>query len=365
MESKNRRQYMAIGGSIRHRAISLIEGVLYLVVALAIIVGGIVFFQQANFNRQVNSVAGMMTGVSSYLIATTQNVSMTRADSDFTWGDATTYAIKSGAVQSDMVDQAQGMPDRDVIRTPWGGIVTLEEAAVTIDGRRMPIIALRINDVPTGACMRLGHKNSNGTSNIGGRVFALGVEENGFSGDNLDWASGDLRYMARTGEDTDLAALADACADGERDLVVFYEVSGTPDTLPVRYGATDVSDGGTDTEGGNPDGSDGGTDTGGGDPDGSGGGKDQLWCAPSDWVWTGSSYIVPGLTFFHKESHHSGPGARKKAINKPGSTSVVQVPNFSAIDVFGEYAGPVRVYHYWKYTMHLAPGVTTAPDPSC
>jgi len=99
MESKNRRQYMAIGGSIRHRAISLIEGVLYLVVALAIIVGGIVFFQQANFNRQVNSVAGMMTGVSSYLIATTQNVSMTRADSDFTWGDATTYAIKSGAVQ--------------------------------------------------------------------------------------------------------------------------------------------------------------------------------------------------------------------------------------------------------------------------
>lgn len=38
----------------RERGISLIEGILYLVVALAIIIGGIIFFQQAQLANRVS-----------------------------------------------------------------------------------------------------------------------------------------------------------------------------------------------------------------------------------------------------------------------------------------------------------------------
>ncbi len=220
-------------GRLRKRAISLIEGVLYLVIALAVIVGGIVFFQQASFNRQVNSVAAMMTSVSTYVVYRTKQSSMTKSDPDFTVGDATGWAIKSGAVQADMIDEAKDLANTDAIRMPWGGLVTFYEATVTVNGARTPVVAARMNDVPTGACMRLGHKNAVGDTLIGGRVFALGVEENNVQEDDLAWTSGDVLYMATAGQDTNMADLAAACQDAKRDLVVYYEVAGIPDTLPV------------------------------------------------------------------------------------------------------------------------------------
>lgn len=244
-------------GGMRKRAISLIEGVLYLVIALAIIVGGTLFFQQASFNRQVNATAGMMTSVSTYVVARTKDSSQTRSDTNFESGDATTWAIKSGAVQADMIDEVNDFLQSEAIRLPWGGLVTFYEAATYVQGHRTPIIAARMNDLPTGACMRLGHKNQVGDTMIGGRVFALGVEENDFHEDDLAWTSGDVRYMAWDGEETNMADLADACEGGKRDLVVYYEVSGIPETLPVMDGG------------------------GGGFPDlGGGGGPDE--CLPGD-----------------------------------------------------------------------------------
>ena len=232
-------------GCMRKRAISLIEGVLYLVVALAIIVGGTLFFQQASFNRQVNATAAMMTSVSTYIVARTKDSSQTRSDTNFETGDATTWAIKSGAVQADMIDEVNDFLQTEAIRLPWGGLVTFYEAATYVDGHRTPVIAARMNDMPTGACMRLGHKNQVGDTMIGGRVFALGVEENDFHEDDLAWTSGEIRYIARAGEQTDMASLAVACEGGKRDLVVYYEVAGIPDALPTM--------GGGDSGGGLPD----------------------------------------------------------------------------------------------------------------
>lgn len=368
-----------IGELLRKRAISLIEGVLYLVVALAIIVGGIVFFQQANFNRQVNSVAGMMTSVSSYLLAQTKEVSNTSADSEFVTGDATTYAIRSGAIQSDMVDRAQGAPDTEVIRMPWGGIVTLQEAAARHNGRRMPVIAMRMNDLPTGACMRLGHKNANGTSMIGGRVFALGVEENNIHDDNLDWVSGDLRYIARAGEDTDMAALAEACKGGERDLIAFYDVSGVPDDLPAVYDVSDPdgdgeipnnnpdSDSNTGgDEGGSDGGGDGSGDGSGGDGDGSGGGTGgdgDAFCPPSNWSWNAarSEYTVPGIQLFHKDSRH---GNTVVSLNDPGTTTKLRVPAVSTSDLF-EFSRSRGSRTYWNFVRHIERGDLVPPGDNC
>jgi hypothetical protein len=239
------------GDGIRKRAISLIEGVLYLVVALAIIVGGTLFFQQASFNRQVNATAGMMTSVSTYVVARTKDSSMTRSDQNFETGDATTWAIKSGAVQADMIDEVNDFIQAEAIRLPWGGLVTFYEAATYVKGHRTPIIAARMNDMPPGACMRLGHKNEVGDTMIGGRVFALAVEENDFHEDDLGWTSGDVRYMAGKGVATNMSLLAEACEGGKRDLVVYYEVAGAPDTLPTIGG--DADDGGFPDLGGGGD----------------------------------------------------------------------------------------------------------------
>ncbi len=348
---------------LRKRAISLIEGVLYLVVALAIIIGGIVFFQQANFNRQVNSVAGMMTSVSSYLIASTKNVSRTRADSNFKAGDSTSYVIKSGNIQSDMVDKAKGAPDTDVIRSPWGGVVTLREAAATIGGNRAPIVAARLNDLPVGACMRLGSKNKNGISMIGGNVFALGVEENNLHEDNLDWVSGEVRYMAKAGEDTDMAALAAACKGGTRDLVIYYEISGVPDTLPDMTGGGSGA-GGSGTGGDGTGGSGTGGDGAGGSGDG--GGVVVGFCPPPDWSWNAarSEYTFPGIGLYHQNNRH---GALILAFSDPASTASVRVPASQTGDFFTFSHRDKTYTHrtYWRFSRHVERGDLTAPDPNC
>lgn len=213
----------------RKRAISLIEAVLYLVIALAIIIGGTVFFQQASFNRQVNATAGMMTSVSSYIVARTRETSETRSDPDFESGDATNWAIKSGAVQIDMIDGIEGSVQSEGIRLPWGGLVTFYEAASTSNGNRFPVIAARINDLPPSACMKLGQKNEVGDSMIGGSILALGVEENDYHDDNPNWTTGGILYMAAINEKTDMVALAEACKGGKRDIVAYYQVYGIPD----------------------------------------------------------------------------------------------------------------------------------------
>lgn len=339
---------VTLGNAARRRAISLIEGVLYLVLALAIIVGGIVFFQQANFNRQVNSVAGMMTSVSSYLIATTKNASRTHADSDFTTGDSTTFAIKSGAIQSDMVDHANNHDAIEVIRSPWGGIVTLREAAASVDGHRTPIVAARLNDLPVGACMRLGHKNSNGTSPIGGSVFALGVEENNITNDNLDWTSGEVLYMANAGEDTDMAALAAACKGGTRDLVIYYDVAGVPETIPSMAGD------GTGA---------GGAGTGDGSCDGSTA-RDPS-CPPEDWVWNpdAKTYTFKGMGLYHRDSRH---GATQVSFIDPENTVTIGVPASQDGDIFSfSYSPATSSKTYWTFMMHISRGDLTPPGPTC
>ncbi|CAN0576353.1 unnamed protein product, partial [Laminaria digitata] len=64
---------MTINHSAKKRGISLIEGVLYLVLALSVIVGGIVFFQQAQLSNNVTNTSRAMTGISSEIRGLYQN----------------------------------------------------------------------------------------------------------------------------------------------------------------------------------------------------------------------------------------------------------------------------------------------------
>ena len=67
---------------LRKRAISLIEGVLYLVVALAVIIGGIVFFQQSQPSTNVTATARAAVGISSPARAPLQHPTGSAAKED-------------------------------------------------------------------------------------------------------------------------------------------------------------------------------------------------------------------------------------------------------------------------------------------
>jgi len=218
---------LKLAKAARRRGVSLIEGVLYLIVALAILVAGIVFFNQAVMSRQVNATSTMMTSVSAFLIDSLRESSSTEQNPFFE-SDAspTEYAIKAGAVPAEMIGT-----DGFTIRDPWGGVVTFYEAAAEIGARRIPILAARLNDIPANACMRLGHKNAGGDTPVGLDVLAVAVEDNAQVAFDNEWIEGSEIYRVEGNQETDFSRLSAACENGH-DLVIYYAVAGQPDFIP-------------------------------------------------------------------------------------------------------------------------------------
>jgi Flp pilus assembly pilin Flp len=152
-------------------------------------------------------------------------------------------------------------------------------------------------------------------------------------------------------------------SDYEIESIVFQDATWTaddlatrvsPDAPPPRPAPGPGGDGGSDGGG------DGGSDGGGG-----GGGGSTAWCAPDGWTYdhTNDTYEVPGLTFFAKEN----PPSQRSAMTENGATSTIQIPNPSALDVYGEYSHKHQTYswHYWNYTYSLPKGVATRPHSGC
>ena len=96
----------------RKRGISLIEAVLYLVIALAVIVGGIVFFQQAQLSNQVTDTARAGVGISS------QFRGLYQSQRSFGEAPLTGAVLASGSVPSNF------QSDTGIVH-PFGGDVTV------------------------------------------------------------------------------------------------------------------------------------------------------------------------------------------------------------------------------------------------
>lgn len=214
----------------RHRAISLIEGVLYLVLAMAVIMGGIVFFQQATLSKEVNQAASMMTSISAQVISSIEISSSIDADSSVDVEDMSTWAIRAGAVPADRIDDVSASVP--LIKSPWQGVITFVEAAALKSGVRIPVVAARMNDIPAGACMRLGGKAISGQTKVGNNVFAMVIEENDEVETSGAWTPGTALYTIGPGEETDFNQLSSVCSQDGRDLVVYYEINGIPGTIP-------------------------------------------------------------------------------------------------------------------------------------
>jgi hypothetical protein len=134
----------------RHRAVTLIEAVLYISVALALIVGGLVFFQQASTAARTSAMVRQLSAVVAEtrvlikgqplntVVNTNFNVSDTL--------DITAFLISAGAVPSDMVASAT------TLSNPFGGTTTVNAMNVAGLG---PVMFITSTRVPKGVCARL------------------------------------------------------------------------------------------------------------------------------------------------------------------------------------------------------------------
>jgi hypothetical protein len=141
----------------RERGISLIEGILYLVLAISVIAGGIVLFQNAQLSNRVTDTSRGIVTISSETRALHQNAR------DFGDVALTNALINSGAVPSNFQDNAG-----TGIRHPWGGavIVTGDDQQFTIE----------LQDVPSEACVRLSSVNASGQGVAGIGIASVGFE---------------------------------------------------------------------------------------------------------------------------------------------------------------------------------------------
>jgi hypothetical protein len=124
----------------RNRAVTLIEAVLYISIALALIVGGLVFFQQASAAAKTSAMVRQLSSV----VAETR-VLIKGLPASAVPVDITTFLISAGAVPQDMVGNAT-----NAVNT-FGGEVQIYHQ--TIDSRST--IMIMVNAVPQGVCSRL------------------------------------------------------------------------------------------------------------------------------------------------------------------------------------------------------------------
>lgn len=143
----------------RQRGISLIEGILYLVLALSLVVGGIILFQNAQLSNRVTETARGVVAIASETRALYQNsTSFGAAD-----GDLNGVLINAGAVPLNF--QGDGG-----IRHPWGGDVNVIGSPT---GFGEQFFAIELVGVPTDACIRIATVDGSGQGTLGVGIAAV------------------------------------------------------------------------------------------------------------------------------------------------------------------------------------------------
>jgi Tfp pilus assembly protein PilV len=183
----------------RKRGISLIEAVLYLVIALAVIVGGIVFFQQAQLSNQVTDTARAGVGISS------QVRGLYQSQRSFGEAELSGAVLASGSVPSNFQSD-------DGIVHPFGGDVSVHGN----DGG----FAMTFTDMSEAACLRLATVGEGGEGPLG-----TGIEGMTFTGDGdtaPDFSSAlTAQVPAGNAAPVTAATAAGECED-DVDVTIFY-----------------------------------------------------------------------------------------------------------------------------------------------
>jgi type II secretory pathway pseudopilin PulG len=151
-------------GSTRKRGVTLIEAVLYISIALALIVGGLVFFQQASLAQRTNSAVRNISAIAS------ETRGLYQAAQNFS-GVTTATLINAGAVPTSIVVPASGTGATAVaasLRNEWSGPITVASADPFAN------FTVDYENIPTASCTRLTSSDKQGAGRVGSGIVEVG-----------------------------------------------------------------------------------------------------------------------------------------------------------------------------------------------
>jgi type II secretory pathway pseudopilin PulG len=184
----------------RKRGVTLIEAVLFISIALGIIVGGLVFFQQASLAQRTSDAVRTISSISS------ETRAMYQTETDFA-GVAPDVLINAGAVPSNIVDGVN-------LQNEWGGTAGLaayQTGGVLNGNTNEPAnneaFVIEYTDIPQAACVRLGTVEEGGTSPIGSGIIGVAISAPGGTRQATDaasggWGPGDVSGICASGNNT-------------------------------------------------------------------------------------------------------------------------------------------------------------------
>lgn len=169
---------------VRHRAVTLIEAVLYISIALALIIGGLVFFQQASFSAKLSQQVRVMSAIMAEARvfysqqANFNSVSSVApnalAYSDFLAGEQLdSFLISSGAVPAEIVAASAGVRTGSQLRNVWGGEMAVRGGVDAYTNK--VVVQFLMDQIPTSACSRLGPSTATGNASWTDSLGALGM----------------------------------------------------------------------------------------------------------------------------------------------------------------------------------------------
>jgi hypothetical protein len=158
--------------SRRYRAVTLIEAVLYISIALALIVGGLVFFQQASTAAKTSRMVRELSATIAEARVLVKGIPLTSAPTDIG-----SYLISAGAVPPSMVQSGE-------LYNPFGGRTTIRLGSF---GTGYPVLVIETDNVPQEVCARLLTATSGSASGGDGTsAGATTLVSSGFRSSSVD-----------------------------------------------------------------------------------------------------------------------------------------------------------------------------------
>ena len=145
-------------GSTRKRGVTLIEAVLYISIALALIVGGLVFFQQASLAQRTNSAVRNISAIAS------ETRGLYQQQNSFV-GFTQAALINAGAVPTSLISGTD-------LRNEWGGTILAASTGGNGAGADSGF-TVTYPGLPTAACIRLATTDASGTGRVGSGIRSI------------------------------------------------------------------------------------------------------------------------------------------------------------------------------------------------
>ena len=161
-------------GRSRKHAVTLIEAVLFVSIALGLIVGGLVFYGQASLAHKVTA----QMRVASAIISEARI--LVRQKLPFNTNLLPILDASGALPASAVLQQVGGSNSSHFISNEWGGKLYLgyDEVYMQATGRSEPAVEFALTDVPEQACVRLVTLDASGNNGYLHDVLAVRFASN-------------------------------------------------------------------------------------------------------------------------------------------------------------------------------------------